>query len=165
LICFFSNFIFILAVIIQAFPCFTHCHPFFLYLFFCMKNPFSYLASKFGKSSTSSVPLSVYATPDKDDNDFALLDTRVNKIIDSSRSGAEAVGWFFLDQLHGNISKTFLKEYLLYLMRTGRLVAGDGSVLNGNALLPDTGNLQTHLEAVCSSLATLDYKYVRLRKC
>jgi hypothetical protein len=130
-----------------------------------MKNPFSYLKSKFGNSSASSTPLSVYAAPDNDDQDFALLDARVNTIIDSTRGGTEAVGWFFLDQLKGNISKTFFKEYLLYLMRTGRLVAGDGSVLNGSQLLPSTGNLQTHLEAVCSSLATLDYKYVRLRKC
>jgi hypothetical protein len=130
-----------------------------------MKNPFSYLKSKFGNSSASSAPLSVYATPDNEDQDFALLDARVNTIIDSTRGGAEAVGWFFLDQLNGNISKTFFKEYLLYLMRTGRLVAGDGSVLNGSQLLPSTGNLETHLKEVCSSLATLDYKYVRLRKC
>jgi hypothetical protein len=130
-----------------------------------MKNPFSYLKSKFGNSSASSAPLSVYAIPDDDDSDFARLDARVNTIIDSTHGGAETIGWFFLDQLKSNINKTFFKEYLLYLIRTGRLVAGDGSVLVGSTLFPSTGNLQTHLEAVCGSLATQDYKYVRLRKC
>jgi hypothetical protein len=130
-----------------------------------MKNPFSYLKSKFGNPSPSSSPLTLTALPDSEDSDFALLDNKVNSLIDSSIHGAEMVGWFFLDQLKTNISKTFFKEYLLYLIRTGRLVAGDGSVLNGNALFPSTGDVAAQLKAVCGSLATQDYKYVRLRKC
>jgi hypothetical protein len=129
-----------------------------------MQNPFSYLKNKFGKSSSSSSPLTLTALPDAEDSDFARLDNKVNALIDSSVHGADMVGWFFLDQLKTNISKTFFKEYLLYLIRTGRLVAGDGSVLVGSTLFPSTGDVAAQLKAVCGSLATQDYKYVRMRK-